>query len=297
MIRIRFHGRGGHGTKTASRIVGTAAYLGGYYAQDSPVYGAERRGAAVVAFTRLDRTPIFERGYIELPDLLIVADETLLDTAAAQVLANQDSSSAIFINTPDAEAVIEKHALAAEVVPYDLTALSLETVGSANALSAGLAAAAARMSGMVTHTHLLEALREELPLSRLDDDLFKKNVLVAEQVFRALEPVTFRSESHERSVEMAALPYQGPLLSTPSILAPGNASAKQTGAWRVERPEIDRDVCTRCGLCLVRCPDGALALDEEGFPIIDYDHCKGCMICQQVCPLHAIDTYRETRAW
>ena len=51
MIRIRFHGRGGHGVKTASRIVGTAGFLAGFECQDSPVYGAERRGAAVTAFT------------------------------------------------------------------------------------------------------------------------------------------------------------------------------------------------------------------------------------------------------
>ena len=30
MIRIRFHGRGGHGMKTASRMVGTAAFLAGF---------------------------------------------------------------------------------------------------------------------------------------------------------------------------------------------------------------------------------------------------------------------------
>jgi Pyruvate/2-oxoacid:ferredoxin oxidoreductase gamma subunit len=36
MFRIRFHGRGGQGMKTASRIVGTAAFRQGYYAQDSP---------------------------------------------------------------------------------------------------------------------------------------------------------------------------------------------------------------------------------------------------------------------
>ena len=77
MIRIRFHGRGGHGTKTASRIVGTAAFLGGYQAQDSPFYGAERRGAAVVAYTRIDQDPILERGLIEQPDFIILADETL----------------------------------------------------------------------------------------------------------------------------------------------------------------------------------------------------------------------------
>lgn len=49
MIRVRFHGRGGQGAKTASRIVGTAAFLQGYTAQDSPIYGAERRGAPVAA--------------------------------------------------------------------------------------------------------------------------------------------------------------------------------------------------------------------------------------------------------
>jgi len=43
--------------KTASRIVGTAAFGQGYYAQDSPVYGAERRGAPMIAFTRFHSRP------------------------------------------------------------------------------------------------------------------------------------------------------------------------------------------------------------------------------------------------
>jgi Pyruvate/2-oxoacid:ferredoxin oxidoreductase gamma subunit len=45
MLRIRFHGRGGQGMKTASRILGSAAFHAGLVVQDSPVYGAERRGA------------------------------------------------------------------------------------------------------------------------------------------------------------------------------------------------------------------------------------------------------------
>jgi pyruvate ferredoxin oxidoreductase gamma subunit len=42
MIQIRFHGRGGHGVKTASRIVGTAAFLAGFQAQDSRIYDSRR---------------------------------------------------------------------------------------------------------------------------------------------------------------------------------------------------------------------------------------------------------------
>jgi len=69
MWGVRFHGRGGHGTKTASRILGTAAFLSGLQAQDSPVYGAERRGAPLTAFTRIDTQPIRERGAVVDPCL------------------------------------------------------------------------------------------------------------------------------------------------------------------------------------------------------------------------------------
>ena len=74
MYAVRFHGRGGQGAKTASRILGTAAFLSGYQAQDSPIYGAERRGAPVAAFTRFGGEPIRERGVIAHPDLVVVAD-------------------------------------------------------------------------------------------------------------------------------------------------------------------------------------------------------------------------------
>lgn len=77
MIKVRFHGRGGQGMKTSSRILGTAAFLSGLYAQDFPIYGAERRGAPVVAFTVVSEEPILERGYIFDPDILLISDETL----------------------------------------------------------------------------------------------------------------------------------------------------------------------------------------------------------------------------
>jgi pyruvate ferredoxin oxidoreductase gamma subunit len=41
LYRVRFHGRGGQGMKTASRLLGSAAFHAGYIVQDSPLYGAE----------------------------------------------------------------------------------------------------------------------------------------------------------------------------------------------------------------------------------------------------------------
>jgi Pyruvate:ferredoxin oxidoreductase and related 2-oxoacid:ferredoxin oxidoreductases, gamma subunit len=85
IIRVRFHGRGGQGAKTASRILGTAAFNEGMNVQDSPVYGAERRGAPVTAFTRIADTDILERGYVFDPDLVMVMDRTLIDSPIARV--------------------------------------------------------------------------------------------------------------------------------------------------------------------------------------------------------------------
>ena len=57
MYRIRFHGRGGQGMKTASRILGSAFFAEGYEVQDAPRYGAERRGAPIFAYVRAARAP------------------------------------------------------------------------------------------------------------------------------------------------------------------------------------------------------------------------------------------------
>ena len=161
MIRIRFHGRGGHGVKTASRIVGTAAFAAGYECQDSPIYGAERRGAAVTAFTRISRDPILERGMIDHPDLIVLADETLLQDPAAAVLAGQDSASALFVNCETAAALREQYGIQPPIHALNLTERTRAALGRASALSAGLAAAAARLTGVVSEESLTAAMREE----------------------------------------------------------------------------------------------------------------------------------------
>ena len=54
MKEIKIFGRGGQGAVMASQILATAAFFQGYWAQTFPQYGAERRGAPVIAYVRLD---------------------------------------------------------------------------------------------------------------------------------------------------------------------------------------------------------------------------------------------------
>ena len=99
MYRIRYHGRGGQGMKTASRILGTAFFLEGFEVQDAPRYGAERRGAPIFAYVRASRKQINERGIIRRPDLVIVADDTLVSIPAAGVLSGLTKRTVLLISS------------------------------------------------------------------------------------------------------------------------------------------------------------------------------------------------------
>jgi pyruvate ferredoxin oxidoreductase gamma subunit len=78
MWEIRFHGRGGQGVVTAAELLAIAAFTDGKYAQAFPSFGSERMGAPVMAFCRIDESPIRSREVVTNPDVLIVQDASLL---------------------------------------------------------------------------------------------------------------------------------------------------------------------------------------------------------------------------
>jgi pyruvate ferredoxin oxidoreductase gamma subunit len=81
MLEIRFHGRGGQGAVTSAELLAVAVISEGRYAQSFPSFGPERRGAPVVAFSRVDDAPIRTRFAVYEPDVVIVLDQSLLRIA------------------------------------------------------------------------------------------------------------------------------------------------------------------------------------------------------------------------
>jgi len=82
MLEIRFHGRGGQGAVTSAELLAVAVINEGRYAQSFPSFGPERRGAPVVAFSRVDDKPIKTRFAVGEPDVAIVLDPSLLKIAS-----------------------------------------------------------------------------------------------------------------------------------------------------------------------------------------------------------------------
>jgi 2-oxoacid:acceptor oxidoreductase delta subunit (pyruvate/2-ketoisovalerate family) len=62
-----------------------------------------------------------------------------------------------------------------------------------------------------------------------------------------------------------------------------------TGDWKSFTPIRDVKKCTKCLICTIYCPDGAIHWNKKTGDIeFDLNFCKGCGICANECPTKAI---------
>lgn len=97
MVEIRWHGRGGQGTKTASLLLADVAFSSGMYVQGFPEYGPERMGAPITAYNRIGDEPIRVHSNIYEPNFVVVVDETLIE--AIEVEKGLKEGGAIIVNS------------------------------------------------------------------------------------------------------------------------------------------------------------------------------------------------------
>ncbi len=292
MIEVRFHGRGGQGAKIASRILGRSGFLAGLYAQDFALFGAERRGAPVVSFTRLSTEPIDQRGNIEIPDLVVVMDDSLVKESPAQVFHGVSRATPIVVNAdPERLATDSNELPAAKYYYIDMQRLAQQWIGR-SFVSAVAAAAAAKCLPAIELDQLTEAVRSEIAEFGLAPDLVEKNLAAARAAYQqtpSIDLVSAPKPDADFQTAWQAVPYLGTAqFAGPTIRHRGSAALRATGNWRTERPVIELAKCKRCFLCYLYCPEAAMRLDADNFPHVDYDHCKGCMICYEECPTEAI---------
>ncbi len=174
MIEIRFHGRGGQGAVVASEILADAAFREGKYVQAFPMFGVERRGAPVEAYTRIDTKPIRIKFSIYNPDYVVVLDPTLVGpvnvaagcgTPSAYKEGQEKHQALILVNTSmkpseitlkgpfkiatvDATSIAVKHGLGSRLAPI---------------VNTSILGGFARATKEVGLEKLLEAIREGVP--------------------------------------------------------------------------------------------------------------------------------------
>jgi pyruvate ferredoxin oxidoreductase gamma subunit len=155
MYEIRIHSRGGQGGVTAAKLLALAAFRDGKYATACPFYGAERRGAPVVSFVRIDEEPIKVYSQIHEPDLVIVLDTSIMDVVDG--LQGLKADGTVLLNS--AHPVAGCNGTCRHV---DLTGIALAqnlVVAGSPILNTPVLGALAKM-GIVTLPSVEQAIRE-----------------------------------------------------------------------------------------------------------------------------------------
>ncbi len=177
MIEIRFHGRGGQGTVIASKALAFAVAREGRFVQTFPEYGVERRGAPVVAFTRIDDQKIYIRSKIYEPDHILVLDPTLI--TAVDVTEGLKQGGWIIINsekTPSEFPQFENF----KVATIDASSIALKhRLGSAAApiVNSSILGAFSKITGFVGIKAVCDAVHDISPVKK------DENVAAAEEAY------------------------------------------------------------------------------------------------------------------
>lgn len=129
VIEFRWHGRGGQGVVTAGKLLAEAAMEEGKYFQALPDYGAERMGAPIKAYTRISPQPIVLHCQVTDPDIVVVADSTLL--GVVNVTEGLKEDGALIVNTKlSPKAIRERIGYhTGRVYTVDATGIALDSIG------------------------------------------------------------------------------------------------------------------------------------------------------------------------
>jgi pyruvate ferredoxin oxidoreductase gamma subunit len=173
MFEIRIHSRGGQGGVTAARLLALAAIHDGKYATAAPFYGAERRGAPIVSFVRIDDRTIKIYSQIKKPDMVIVLDASVMDVV--DVLQGLKTGGKILVNSQQKKAFpnFTSHNV-------DLTGIALKenlVVSGSPILNTPVIGALAKM-GIISVDSAKKAIREMFSDER--------NVKAAEAAYQEL---------------------------------------------------------------------------------------------------------------
>jgi pyruvate ferredoxin oxidoreductase gamma subunit/2-oxoisovalerate ferredoxin oxidoreductase gamma subunit len=163
MIEIRIHGRGGQGAVIASKLLVTAAAKEGKKVQAFPLFGAERRGAPVAAFARVDEEKIRIHSEVYTPDGVIILDPVLYKTV--DVTAGLKEGGWILLNSPKPPSSYPFPAHF-KVATVDASSIAIKNkLGSRTEpiVNTAILGAFAKVTGIIGIEALAETVREAVP--------------------------------------------------------------------------------------------------------------------------------------
>jgi pyruvate ferredoxin oxidoreductase gamma subunit len=132
MLQIRWHSRAGQGAVTGAKALADVMSRTGKYVQAYSVYGAEKRGAPMTAYDKIDDKPILDHSKWMRPDYVLVIDPSLV---FQEDIVENTKEDTIFIVTShmqkDELVNVAKHLQGKKLYVIDAIKISQEEIGRA----------------------------------------------------------------------------------------------------------------------------------------------------------------------
>jgi len=182
-IEIRWHGRAGQGVVTAAvTLADVLSSEKGIHIQAFPEFGAEKRGAPILAFNRISHKPIRTHSQVYNPDIVVVTDPSLLGLVDIGQGARED---ALFIinTTFDIALIRERLSLGdRKIFALDAYTIASEELGRAIP-KVPMVAALVKVTKLMDLSKFKE--RVEVSLSKkLRPEVVEKNMRTVDRAFK-----------------------------------------------------------------------------------------------------------------
>jgi pyruvate ferredoxin oxidoreductase gamma subunit len=209
---IRMSGLGGQGVVTAAHILGMAAYKDDLQVTVNPFFGAEKRLAPAESYVRISQEPIYERGEILYPSLIMIFHPHVITMGKSYTMPFFDGLEAggtIIINSASALDLSQEERdnlakLDAQVHYVPASEVAMEVSGTHLSTNIAMLGALYRLQQLPSLDALESAMVERFGGSRfvasgstaaLDDAVKEKFAKVSQMIEKNLEVIEKAGES------------------------------------------------------------------------------------------------------
>ncbi len=162
-VNLRMSALGGQGVVTAAHIIATSADYEGYYAVSNPFFGAEKRMAPAESYARIGIEPIFDKGEVVYPDVIMVFHPQVITMGKSYTMpfySGIKKNGLIIINTDEDRLTEEDRerlsSLDVKVLNFNATKLAIDIAGTELATNMAMLGAFFGAIGVVS----IEAIEE-----------------------------------------------------------------------------------------------------------------------------------------
>ena len=206
-LDIRMAGLGGQGVVTAAHILGTAAMNKGQHPTANPFFGAEKRLAPAESYVRISHEPIYDRGEILYPDIIMIFSPEVITRGKSYTMpfySGLAKRGVVLINSEEPILSDREEAgmreLEAKIVYVPATKLAVEYAGTELATNMTMLGALCGTVDLVEIAFVIEALEERFAgkkrfvasgtTAALDEGLKKKYAKLSQMIEKNTAAIT-----------------------------------------------------------------------------------------------------------